>query len=65
MITLNGIKQSGNEGITVEELIRRNDFKKNRIAIEINGTIISKKDYESTLIRDEDEIEVVSFVGGG
>lgn len=65
MITLNGNELSGNEGITVEELIRRQNFVKSQIAIEINGTIISKKDYETTQVQDGDVIEVVSFVGGG
>lgn len=65
MITLNGNELSGNEGITVEELIRRQNFVKSQIAIEINGAIISKKDYEATQVQDGDVIEVVSFVGGG
>lgn len=65
MITLNGNTVSDSEGITLEEIIRRQNFVKSRIAIEINGTIISKKEYETTQVQDGDVIEVVSFVGGG
>ena len=65
MITLNGNTVSDSEGITLEELIRRQNFIKSRIAIEINGRIISKKEYETTQVQDGDVIEVVSFVGGG
>lgn len=65
MITLNGNTVSDHEGITLEELIRRQNFVKSRIAIEINGRIISKKEYETTQVQDGDVIEVVSFVGGG
>lgn len=65
MITLNGNIVSDQEGITLEELIRRQNFVKSRIAIEINGRIISKREYETTQVRDGDVIEVVSFVGGG
>ncbi len=65
MIQLNGNKVSGCEGITVEELICRQKFDKSRIAIEINGSIVSKQDYSSTKVREGDVIEVVSFVGGG
>lgn len=65
MITLNGNIVSDQEGITLEELIRRQNFVKSRIAIEINGRIIRKREYETTQVRDGDVIEVVSFVGGG
>lgn len=65
MITLNGNTVSDYEGITLEELIRRQNFVKSRIAIEINGRIISKREYETTQVQDGDVIEVVSFVGGG
>lgn len=65
MIRLNGDSISGCEGITVEELVNRQNFNKSRIAVEINGTIIPKMDYETTQIRENDVVEVVSFVGGG
>lgn len=65
MITLNGNTVSDHEGITLEELIRRQNFVKSQIAIEINGKIISKREYETTQVQDGDVIEVVSFVGGG
>ena len=65
MIRLNGNSISGCEGITVEELVNRQNFNKSRIAVEINGTIIPKKDYETTQIQENDVVEVVSFVGGG
>ena len=65
MIRLNGDSISGCEGITVEELVNRQNFNKSRSAVEINGTIIPKKDYETTQIQENDVVEVVSFVGGG
>ena len=65
MIRLNGNSISGCEGITVEELVNKQNFNKSRIAVEINGTIIPKKDYETTQIQENDVVEVVSFVGGG
>lgn len=35
------------------------------IAVEINGEIIPKSLYESTVFSDGDSVEIVSFVGGG
>ena len=65
MIRLNGDSISGCEGITLEELVNKQNFNKSRIAVEINGAILPKKDYEATQIRENDVVEVVSFVGGG
>jgi len=59
MICLNGNQVSDCEGLSLE------DFIANKIAVEINGEIIPKKDYETVQIKENDVIEVVSFVGGG
>ena len=33
--------------------------------VELNGEILPKAQYDSTIIADSDKIEIVSFVGGG
>ena len=43
----------------------RKGYRTNRIAVEKNGQIVPKSAYESTVIKDGDSLEVVSFVGGG
>ena len=53
------------EGLSLEDFIAKQNFEKNKIAVEINGEIIPKKDYETVQIKENDVIEVVSFVGGG
>lgn len=35
------------------------------IAVERNGMIVSKAEYESVCLTDEDTLEIVNFVGGG
>ncbi len=35
------------------------------IAVERNGVIVPKAEYESTMLADEDALEIVRFVGGG
>ena len=35
------------------------------VALELNGQIISKDDFESVVFQRSDEAEVVCFVGGG
>jgi len=46
-------------------LLENGGFRRDRIAVEINGEIIKKSDYDKTVLNDGDKIEVVSFVGGG
>ena len=64
MITLNG-KEKDYFNITVEELLVKEGYENIRVAIELNGEIIRRNSFGSTLIKDGDNIEVVSFVGGG
>ena len=39
------------------------DIKK--IAVELNGKIISQNRYKLTYIKNNDKIEIVHFIGGG
>ena len=36
-----------------------------RVAVEINKEIIMQSDFAHTAVKDDDSIEIVSFVGGG
>lgn len=65
MITVNGKTKTDYDEIPVAEMLEREGFDRSRIALEINGVIISKRDYNETLLHSGDSIEVVSFVGGG
>ena len=63
------VRINGNDldiaGKTVAEYLETTDYNRSRIAVEQNGEIVPKAEYESTLLNDGDVIEVVSFVGGG
>ena len=36
-----------------------------RIAIELNREVVRRGEWERTMLKDEDRIEIVHFVGGG
>ena len=40
-------------------------FKLKNVVIELNGNIINKEDYPDTLLKEDDRIEIIRFVGGG
>ncbi len=52
-------------GKTLAEYLASTDYDRRLIAVERNEEIVLKAEYESTVLKDGDEIEVVSFVGGG
>ena len=65
VIRVNGAEEAYSEEMTVMENVSAKGYRTNRIAVEKNGQIVPKSAYESTVIKDGDSMEVVSFVGGG
>lgn len=51
--------------VTVLEFLQQQGYNAQRVAVERNGEIIRRADFEKELLRDEDTVEVVGFVGGG
>ena len=64
MVRING-KELDAAGMTVSQYLDRTDYDRRRIAIERNGQILPKAQYDETILEDGDSIEVVSSVGGG
>ncbi len=65
MISINGKNVENIAGKTVLEYLNESGYDIKRVAVERNGDILPKSQYESTVLQDRDSIEVVSFVGGG
>ena len=64
MVKINGefIDVSGE---TVFEYLVSAGYDTKRVAVELNGDIVPKAQYSDVVFKDEDNVEVVSFVGGG
>lgn len=65
MITVNGKDCALEKPVPLNKYLLENEYRLDRIAVERNGIIVSRSDYETVLLDDGDKIEVVSFVGGG
>ena len=65
MIKVNGEIINGYEGKTLNEFLCNEGYEITRIAVELNGEIARKKDYQSIILKEKDTLEVVTFVGGG
>ena len=63
-LVVNGDNINSNAN-TVQELLGELRIKPERVAVEVNLSIIKKSDYDSCRLKDGDRIEIVNFVGGG
>jgi thiamine biosynthesis protein ThiS len=65
IITLNGDRHELATPVSVSELLQQLEIDARRVAVELNLTVVKKAAYDSSVIRDGDEVEIVNFVGGG
>lgn len=65
MAKINGENTPRADGMTVAEYAEEKKYKIKNIAVELNGAILRKADYGKTVIKADDVIEIVTFVGGG
>ncbi|HEX9136020.1 MAG TPA: sulfur carrier protein ThiS [Nitrospirota bacterium] len=65
MITLNGEKKTVPDGITVVDLLEFLKVQQERVAVELNLEIVKKDKFGTTAIKEDDNLEVVSFMQGG
>lgn len=64
MVRING-EEINAAGKTLASYLEENGYKRERIAVECNEEIVPKSEYDNTVLKDGDVLEVVSFVGGG
>jgi len=64
MLTING-KEYELNGKTVAEALAEIGYGEQRVAVELNESIVPRDQYASTVLYEGDHLEVVRFVGGG
>lgn len=64
-ITLNGDPHELQAPLSVSALLERLEIDARRVAVELNLAVVKKAAYDSSVINDGDEVEIVNFVGGG
>ncbi|NEU05478.1 MULTISPECIES: sulfur carrier protein ThiS [Clostridium] len=58
-------KKKNYEGFSVSEMIKDLDLDADKIVVELNLEILPKDEYDKTILKEDDKIEIVAFVGGG
>ncbi|MDR3341112.1 MAG: sulfur carrier protein ThiS [Candidatus Symbiothrix sp.] len=66
VVTVNGKSQELQKPINLAELIALNNITQpDMVSVQLNGEFVYKEDYESTGLKDGDEIDFLYFMGGG
>lgn len=65
ILTLNGKQESIEKSLSLDTLVAAKGLCPEKIVVEHNFKIVSKEDWPKILLKDQDMIEIVSFVGGG
>ncbi len=65
VILLNGKKTEIGEDKTLKELINEKGLEPDRIVVEYNYQVLKQDEWEKTILKENDNLEVLRFVGGG
>jgi len=64
-IQLNGENHELAETCTLEELVHELSLTPQRVAIELNRSVMRRDLWAETILNEGDRVEIVHFVGGG
>jgi sulfur carrier protein len=65
-LVVNGKQTEINKELTVSELLVEQSVKMpEMVSVEVNGRILKRNEYDQTLLKEDDKIEFLYFMGGG
>lgn len=64
-LLVNGEPREVGAGTTVADLVHALGLKPSQVAVERNKVIVRRPEHAQTFLEDGDELEVVTFFGGG
>jgi thiamine biosynthesis protein ThiS len=64
-LVVNGEKREFSGDPTITGLLVELGLAEKKVAVELNRSVIEKTEWESTDLSNDDDLEIVHFVGGG
>ncbi len=65
-LVVNDKKIDMTDGLTVSELLVKEDVKMpEMVSVELNGQILKRSEFEGTVLKDDDQVEFLYYMGGG
>jgi sulfur carrier protein len=64
-LTVNGKDLEFQEELSIAMLVEKKGFNPETIIVELNYEIIKREKWDETILKQNDHLEVLTFVGGG
>jgi len=65
-LVINGKETNITEGLTVNQLLAQENVQMpDMVSVELNGQILKRTRFEETVLKDDDKVEFLYFMGGG
>ncbi len=65
-LVVNGKETNITDGLTVSQLLVQENVKMpDMVSVELNGQILKRTKFEETILKDNDKVEFLYFMGGG
>jgi sulfur carrier protein len=65
-LVINGKETNITDGLTVSQLLVQENVKMpDMVSVELNGQILKRTKFEETILKDDDKVEFLYFMGGG
>ncbi|MEE9514660.1 MAG: sulfur carrier protein ThiS [Candidatus Brocadiales bacterium] len=64
-LRINGETETYPDGITVRELLDSRGISNRPVAVELNRKVLPGNKLKEQTLREDDSLEIVTFVGGG
>ncbi|MBE3588190.1 MAG: sulfur carrier protein ThiS [Thermoanaerobacteraceae bacterium] len=65
LVVINGKENELPEGITLADLLVRRKLKPDTVILEYNGELLPKEAWPGIVLKENDRLEILRFVGGG
>jgi sulfur carrier protein len=65
IIILNGKAEEVPKEIALNDFLKSKDADFDEIVVELNESVIETESYNKTILKENDRLEVLRFVGGG
>lgn len=65
MLKVNGEAREVPEGTTLSGLLAQLKLESERVAVEVNAQVVRRARHATHLLATGDQVEIVTFVGGG
>jgi sulfur carrier protein len=64
-VSVNGEEREVTDGARLDQLLDTLGVERARVAVEVNAEVVRRARHSEVVLKPGDQIEIVSFVGGG